>query len=146
MQQYGVPFVKVIIWANVNYLCDIWTLLKSICNMGKSICDMLIFINFMYKFTCDMLYLIWTMFSLIRKCPISFMISPFPYVACLTQSMMCSKIHVVCFNSFIPWAKIALSVSRFCCMQLAMSYRQIRVLHPQIFMWYGQFHFLTLNI
>ena len=115
---------------------------KSICNIGRFTCDMLNFINFMYKFICNMLYSICAMFSLIHKCPISLMIYPLPYVACLTQSMMCLKIHVVCFNSFNTWAKIALSVSMFCCMQLAISYRQIHVLHA----WYGHFHLLTLNI
>ena len=57
-----------------------------------------------------MLYLICAMFSLIRKCPISLMIYPLPCVGCLTHSMMCLKIHVVCFNSFITWVKIALCV------------------------------------
>ena len=53
LQWYGMPFVEVIIWAKVNYLCDMSILPKCICNMGRFTCDMLNFINFMYKFICN---------------------------------------------------------------------------------------------
>ena len=77
------------------------------------ICRMLTFINVMCKFMRDMRYLICCMFSSICN------VSRFIYDISILLRSMSETIYVVsqnpfaCFNSFITWAKIALSVSFF---------------------------------
>ena len=61
--------------------------------------------------TCGTWYVLCSV--LYARCPVPFMIYPFCYVARLKPFILCLKNPFVCFNSFITWAKIALSVSIF---------------------------------
>ena len=84
---------------------------KSIYNMGSCICHMLTFVDVMC--TCDMWYLICCMFCFI--CNVSWSIYDISIMLCSMSETIyvVSKNSFVCFNSFITWAKIALSVSIF---------------------------------
>ena len=86
---------------------------KSIYNMGNCVCHMLTFINVMCKSMCDMRCLICCMFSSI--CNMSRSIYNISILLCSMSetNYVVSKNPFVCFNSFIKWAKIALSVSIF---------------------------------
>ena len=121
---YGVQSVKLFhgqkwIWYVTLYM---WILIhiasenfcamsKSIYNMGKCISRMLTFIDIMHKFKCDMRFLIFCMFSFIYN--VSWSIYDISILSC----SMSETIHIVsinpfgCFNSFITWAEIVLSVS-----------------------------------
>ena len=115
---------KIIPRAKVNSIChfmlifihvaseNICSIPKSIYNMGNCICHMLAFINVMCKFMCDMRYLIWSMLSFI--CYVSWSTYDISIVFSVSETIyVVSKNLFVCFNSFVTWATIALSVSIF---------------------------------
>ena len=85
-------------------------------------------------------YLICAMFDFQSISPDRWMLYPFTYAACLNPYMMCLQNHVVCGNSFIKLAKLALSPSLF-----VVSSTGIFIQHAQFFMWYGQSHLLTFG-
>ena len=117
-------FANVWFSIKVNLIFYMWILIhiasenfcamsKSMYNMGNCISHMLTFIDVMRKFMCDMRFLICCMFSFI--CNVSWSIYDISILSC----SMSETIHIVsinpfgCFNSFITWAEIALSVSIF---------------------------------
>ena len=108
----------------------------------------LLFINVMCKFICDMLHLICAMFSSI--CNMSWYIYdifPFSHVACLNPCMMCLKIDVVGFYSFITWTKIALSGSIFvACSWLCRMGKFKRCMLIKLFSGMGRFTFWPMVI
>ena len=73
------------------------------------------FINVMCKFMYDMRYLIYCVFSFICNASWSSYDISICYAACLKPYIyyVVSKNPFLCLNSFITWAKIALSVSIF---------------------------------
>ena len=77
---------------------------KSMFNIGNCLCHMLTFIYGIWYAVCSVLY---------AFCPDPFMIYPFLLCSVSEGIYVVSKNPFVCLNSFITWAKIALSLSIF---------------------------------
>ena len=135
---------KIIPWAKVNSIChmsifihiaseNVCAMPKSIYNMGNCICHMLTFIYVMCRFMCDMRYLICCMFSFI--CNVSWSIYDISILLCnMSETIyVVSKNPFVCFNSFIIWAKIALSGPIFVAFSLLCCIGKIIHLCPRLY-------------